>query len=97
MPLNRRLPKRGFVNIFRKQYTILNLDDISRMVGDQHSVDVITWVKEGRIKGAKDGVKILGRGGLEKALTIRAHKFSQGARDKIMASGGAFEEISERG
>jgi len=94
MPLNRRLPKRGFVNLFRKEYDVLNLDDVLRMAREEHSVDTVAWVKEGRIKGAKDGVKILGRGELQKALTIRAHKFSQSAKEKILAAGGVVEEIT---
>jgi large subunit ribosomal protein L15 len=94
MPLNRRIPKRGFINIFRKQYAILNLDDLSRMAIEHDIVDVTALVKESRIKKAPVGVKILGRGVLKKALTVRAHKFSQGAKDKILAVGGVVEEIA---
>ena len=93
MPLNRRLPKRGFTNTFKKQIATLNLDDLDRMAHEQSEVNVQTWVAEGRIKKAKDGVKILGRGELSRALTVRAHLFSHTAKEKILAAGGQVEEI----
>jgi large subunit ribosomal protein L15 len=93
MPLNRRLPKRGFTNTFKKQIATLNLDDLARMARDLSEINVQVWVAEGRIKKAKDGVKILGRGQLSRPLTVRAHLFSQTAREKILAAGGAIEEI----
>lgn len=93
MPLNRRLPKRGFTNTFKKQIATLNLDDLARMAQDLSEVNVQVWVAEGRIKKAKDGVKILGRGELSRPLAVRAHLFSQTAREKILSAGGAIEEI----
>ena len=93
MPLNRRLPKRGFTNTFKKQIATLNLDDLDRMAQDQSEVNVQVWIAEGRIKRAKDGVKILGRGELSRSLTVRAHLFSHTAREKILAAGGKIEEI----
>jgi large subunit ribosomal protein L15 len=93
MPLNRRLPKRGFTNTFKKQIATLNLDDLDRMAHEQSEVNVQIWVAEGRIKKAKDGVKILGRGELSRALTVRAHLFSHTAKEKILAAGGQVEEI----
>lgn len=94
MPLNRRLPKRGFTNIFKKQIGILNLDDIEKIAGDNLEVNLQEWMRENRIKKAKDGIKILGRGEITRALTVRAHKFSESARKKIIAAGGKVEEIS---
>lgn len=96
MPLNRRIPKRGFFNAFSKDYSILNVDDLSIMA-NKDSVDVIALMKQGRIRKAKDGVKILGRGELKNALTVRAHKFSRVAKEKIIAAGGVIEEIEARG
>ena len=93
MPLNRRLPKRGFTNTFKKQIATLNLDDLDRMAREQSEINVQVWIAEGRIKRAKDGVKILGRGELSRPLTVRAHLFSHTAREKILAAGGKIEEI----
>jgi large subunit ribosomal protein L15 len=93
MPLNRRLPKRGFTNIFKKQIAVINLDDLEKTAQDTTHVDVQSWVEQGRIKNARDGVKVLGRGDLSRALTVRAHYFSASAREKILASGGTIEEI----
>jgi large subunit ribosomal protein L15 len=93
MPLNRRLPKRGFTNTFKKQIARLNLDDLDRMAQEQSEVNVQVWIAEGRIKRAKDGVKSLGRGELSRPLTVRAHLFSHTAREKILAAGGKIEEI----
>ena len=93
MPLNRRLPKRGFTNTFKKQIATLNLDDLERMAQEQSEVNVQVWMAEGRIKRAKDGVKILGRGELSRPLTVRAHVFSHTAKEKILAAGGKIEEI----
>jgi len=96
MPLNRRLPKRGFVNIFRKEYRVLNLDDLERLAqGDV--VNVNELIDQGRIRGGRDGVKILGRGEVRGALHVVAHKFSQAAKEKIVAAGGVAEEIRARG
>jgi large subunit ribosomal protein L15 len=93
MPMNRRLPKRGFTNTFKKQIAALNLDDLDRMAQDQSEVNVLVWIAEGRIKKAKDGVKILGRGEVSRPLKVRAHLFSRTAREKILAAGGTIEEI----
>ncbi len=96
MPLNRRIPKRGFVNVFRKEYRILNVEDLAKLAqGDSIDVEVLT--EQGRIKRGRDGVKILGRGDVQGAFHVRAHKFSQSAREKIVAAGGSVEEIAARG
>ncbi len=94
MPLNRRLPKRGFTNTFKKQIATLNLDDLDRMAPEASEINVLVWVAEGRIKKAKDGVKILGRGELSRPLTVRAHLFSHTAKEKILSAGGKIEEIA---
>jgi len=94
MPLNRRLPKRGFTNIFKKQVAVINLDDLNKAASDAARVDLQVWVEQGRIKNAQDGVKILGRGDVTRPLTVRAHFFSASAREKILAAGGVIEEIA---
>ena len=94
MPMNRRLPKRGFTNTFKKQIATLNLDDLVRMAPEESEINVLVWVAEGRIKKAKDGVKILGRGEVSKPLTVKAHLFSHTAKEKILSAGGKVEEIT---
>ncbi len=92
MPLQRRIPKRGFTNIFRKEYAIVNLSDLSRISG----VDTVTpeLLKEkGTIADMKDGLKVLGMGELKQKMTVRAHKFSKSAVEKIQAAGGKAEVI----
>ena len=92
MPLQRRIPKRGFTNIFRKEYAIVNLSDLATMTGS----DTITpevLMQKGLIKDMKAGVKVLGMGELTTKLTVRAHKFSKSALDKIQAAGGKVEVI----
>jgi large subunit ribosomal protein L15 len=93
LPLVRRLPhKRGFTNIFRVRYSVVNLD---RLVDFRKGskVDPEALAKAGIIKSARERVKILGRGELKKALTISAHKFSTSAKEKIEAVGGTFVEL----
>ncbi|MEW6443683.1 MAG: 50S ribosomal protein L15 [bacterium] len=94
MPLNRRLPKRGFHNPTRRQMTALNLDDLMRMAAGGLEMDLSQWMEAGRIRKAKDGVKVLGRGEVSAPLSIRAHGFSAGARKKILDAGGKIEEIT---
>ena len=92
MPLYRRLPKRGFTNIFATKYSIINIVDLNRF--DENTV--ITpelLLEEGLIKKLNDGVKILGDGDLDKKLTVKAHKFSKSAAKKIEAAGGKVEVI----
>jgi large subunit ribosomal protein L15 len=89
MPLVRRVPKRGFTNIFRKEFQAVNLDRLADLVGE---VTLEVLVDKG-IARSGSAVKILGRGEIEKALTIHAHKFSASARTKIEAAGGRCEEI----
>jgi large subunit ribosomal protein L15 len=92
MPLQRRIPKRGFTNIFRKEYAIVNLRDLETIAGsDPITPEVL--LQNGMIKDIKAGIKVLGMGELKKKLIIRAHKFSKGAADKIQAAGGKAEVI----
>ena len=92
MPLYRRIPKRGFTNIWRTEYTILNVDDLNRF--DNGSVVTPELLKEtGMVKKVRDGIKILGEGTLEKKITVKAHKFSKTALEKIESAGGKAEVI----
>lgn len=92
MPLQRRLPKRGFNPLTHKEYALVNLRDLELFAAGT-VVDVEVLGKAGLIGQLKDGVKILGDGELTKALTIKAHKFSKSAQDKIAAAGGNVEVI----
>jgi large subunit ribosomal protein L15 len=93
MPLHRRLPKRGFNNIFRKEYNIVSLERLAALGETTITPDVLR--KAGVIK-AKLPVKILGDGELTKALTVSAHKFSKSAQEKITKAGGKVEVLSEK-
>jgi large subunit ribosomal protein L15 len=90
MPLQRRLPKRGFTNIFRKEYAVVNLSDLSELSG---TITPETLLAQGIVRHPKSGIKVLGVGELKTALTVRAHKFSKSALDKIQAAGGKAEVI----
>jgi len=90
MPLHRRMPKRGFTNIFRKEYSIVNLEALVALGETTITPDVLR--KAGVIK-TKHPVKILGDGDLKAALTVHAHKFSKSAQEKITKAGGKFEVL----
>lgn len=90
MPLHRRLPKRGFNNIFRKSYTLISLDQLN--IFDAGTVINCAALVIAGILAKEEPVKILANGKLTKALTIRIEKISQGAKDKILAAGGNVEE-----
>jgi len=92
MPLQRRLPKRGFANIFKKRFAIVNVGDLIRFDSGT-MVDEIALVKAGLIKGKRDGIKVLGKGDLDRPLTIRVNGISQSARVKIEKSGGTVEVV----
>src|SRR5271156_6422185 len=81
MPLHRRLPKRGFTNIFKKQFAIVNLGRLEKLEGDTFNAD--TLMKLGVIKKLHDGLKVLGTGELTRTITVEAHHFSKSALDKI--------------
>ena len=92
MPLQRRLPKRGFTSLNKKVYALVNLRDLDQFeAGSIVSLD--TLGQAGLVGSVQDGVKILGDGELSKALTVQAHKFSKAAAEKIAAAGGKAEEI----
>ncbi|MCG7307297.1 50S ribosomal protein L15 [Staphylococcus warneri] len=92
LPLFRRLPKRGFTNINRKEYAIVNLDQLNRFE-DGTEVTPALLVESGVVKNEKSGIKVLGNGSLDKKLTVKAHKFSTSAEEAIDAKGGAHEVI----
>jgi large subunit ribosomal protein L15 len=91
MPLHRRLPKRGFKNIFREEYAIINVGRLAKLDGD--SFDAERLIELGIVKKLGAGLKILGTGDLDRKLNVRAHKFSQSALDKIQKAGGVAEVI----
>jgi large subunit ribosomal protein L15 len=91
MPLHRRLPKRGFTNIFKKDYAVVNVSDLERF-DNGAAVDETTLRQAGLVKGSHDGVKILGNGELSKKLTVTATKFSKSAREIIEKAGGSCQE-----
>ena len=90
MPIHRRLPKRGFTNIFKKQIAIVNLRDLARFESGS-VVDTAALARCGLIKGRWDGVKLLGHGELNVPLTVKVNGVSQVAREKIEAAGGTVE------
>jgi len=90
MPLHRRMPKRGFTNIFRKEFNIVNLEKLAALGETAITPDVLR--KAGVIK-TKHPVKILGDGELTTAITVQAHKFSKSAQEKITKAGGKFEVL----
>lgn len=92
MPLHRRLPKRGFVNIFAKQYETVNLFKLDAFE-DGSVVDADALLQAGIINKVGDGVKILGMGDLSKKLTVKAAAFSESAKQKIEAAGGKTEVV----
>jgi large subunit ribosomal protein L15 len=91
-PLYRRLPKRGFNNPFRKEFAIVNLEDLSTFA-DGTEVTPEVLMASGIVKSPKDGIKILGNGEITVKLTVKANKFSQSAVEKIQAAGGQTEVI----
>ncbi|RGR85109.1 50S ribosomal protein L15 [Heyndrickxia coagulans] len=91
-PLFRRLPKRGFTNINRKEYAIVNLDVLNRFE-DGTEVTPALLLETGVISKEKSGVKVLANGKLKKKLTVKAHKFSSAAKEAIEAAGGTAEVI----
>jgi len=91
MPLHRRLPKRGFTNIFKKQFAIVNLRNLDKLEGDTFTVDSL--LASGVIKKLGDGLKVLGTGQLTRSITVEAHQFSKSAVEKIQKAGGTATVI----
>ena len=94
MPLVRRIPKRGFFNVFRVDYQVVNLRDLDRVFSDGDEVNPTTLVEKGLIRRGPKPVKILATGDLSKKLSIVADKFSGSARSKIEAAGGTCETVA---
>ncbi|MBD8976717.1 50S ribosomal protein L15 [Veillonella magna] len=92
MPLYRRLPKRGFKNVFAKEYAEVNVSQLNRFE-DGATVDPVALIEAGILKNVRDGIRILGNGTLEKKLTVIANGFTKSAEEKIVAAGGKVEVI----
>ncbi|MPY90521.1 MAG: 50S ribosomal protein L15 [Luteitalea sp.] len=97
MPLHRRLPKRGFHNLFRQEYAVVNLDVLEEAfeAGAEVTPDLLR--ERGLLRGKVRPVKVLARGDIAKALAVKAHKFSGKAAEKIQAAGGSVEALTGRG
>ena len=91
MPLHRRVPKRGFTNIFREEYNIVNLEKLAGLGESTINPDVL---RKAGVISTKRRVKILGDGELKSAITVQAHKFSKSAQEKITKAGGKFEVLT---
>ena len=91
MPLHRRLPKRGFTNIFKKRFAIVNLGKLDKLPGDAFTLDILQEM--GVVKKPGDGLKILGTGQLTRSITVEAHHFSKSAVSKIEKAGGKAHVI----
>ena len=94
MPLVRRIPKRGFTNIFRVEFQVVNLRDLERVFADGDTVSPEEMIDKGLVRGGKRLVKVLADGELSKKLTVRAHKFSASARVGIEKAGGSCEVVT---
>ena len=92
MPLHRRLPKRGFTNIFKKKIAEVNLGDLTRFEAGG-VIDEAVLVRAGLVKGRRDGIKLLGNGDVSIALTVKINAVSRSAKEKIEAAGGTVEVI----
>jgi large subunit ribosomal protein L15 len=91
MPLHRRLPKRGFTNIFKKEWVVINLGRLEKLPGDTFTVDSL--LAAGAIRKPKEGLKVLGTGQLTRKITVEAHQFSKSALEKIQKAGGTAQVI----
>ena len=91
MPLQRRVPKRGFTNLFRKEYAVVNVGALNALEGE---ITPDRLVKEGLVKKLLSGVKVLGDGELTRPIVVKAHRFSKTALDKITRAGGRAETIA---
>jgi len=91
MPLHRRVPKRGFTNIFRQEYSIVNLEKLAALGETTINPDLL---RKAGVISTKRKVKILGDGELKSAITVQAHKFSKSAQEKITQAGGKFEVLT---
>jgi large subunit ribosomal protein L15 len=94
MPLVRRLPKRGFTNIFRVEFQVVNLRDLERVFSDGDTVSPESLTEKGLVRGGKRLIKVLGDGELSKKLAVQVHKFSNSARAGIEKAGGSCEVVA---
>jgi large subunit ribosomal protein L15 len=92
MPLQRRIPKRGFTNIFKKHYSLIHIRDLNRFHPDS-TLDTEALMNAGLVKRIRDGVKLLGDGEISHPLVIKVHKVSKRAREKIEHAGGKVEVV----
>jgi large subunit ribosomal protein L15 len=92
MPIHRRLPKRGFTNIFKKQVAIVNVKDLNRFESGSR-IDDVALVQQGLVKGRYDAIKLLGQGEIDRPVQIKVNAVSKGAQEKIAAAGGTVEVI----
>ena len=92
MPIHRRLPKRGFTNIFKKKISVINVSDLEKFESGA-VVDEVSLIQKGLVKGKRDGIKLLGKGDVAVPLTIKVNSVSAGARKKIEDAGGTVEVI----
>ena len=93
MPLQRRVPKRGFNNIFRKEFAKVNVSALDKVFEDGAVVTIDALLEKGLIKKTLDGVKVLGNGEISKKLTVQVNAYSESAKQKIEAAGGKAEEV----
>jgi large subunit ribosomal protein L15 len=96
MPLHRRIPKRGFHNLFRTEYAVVNLDTLAERFESGTTITPELLLEAGLIHGVRRPIKVLARGDIAKKLTVRAHKFSGKAAEKIAAAGGAIEVLAAK-
>jgi large subunit ribosomal protein L15 len=92
MPMQRRLPKRGFEPLSRKEFVVINISQLD-LFDAGTVVDTAAIIARGLASNIRDGIKILAKGSITKALTVKAHKFSAAAKEQIIAAGGSVEEI----
>ncbi|UCD33087.1 MAG: 50S ribosomal protein L15 [Desulfobacterales bacterium] len=92
MPLHRRLPKRGFTNIFKKKISIINIRDLAKFESGS-IVDEVALVRMGLVKSRRDGIKLLGQGDIDIPLTIKVNQVSKAAEEKIISAGGKIEVV----
>jgi len=92
MPMQRRLPKRGFEPLSRKEFVVINVSQLNDFEAGS-TVDPAAIISRGLVSNIRDGIKVLAKGTITKALTVKAHKFSAAAKEQIIAAGGSVEEI----
>lgn len=92
MPIHRRLPKRGFKNIFKKTFAVINIRDLEKFE-DGSTVDEAAFIQAGLVKGKRDGIKLLSNGAIDRAITVKVNRISKAAREKIESAGGTVEVV----